>query len=130
MTAENPANPATEKAIKRIAIWILLGTGAGVILALVVGRPGFALSLLAGGGVAWFGYRAHVQLIDRAVLGRKRRFLLLKVFLRYGLIILFVYAIIRYSYFDLFGFWTGLLLPAAGVIIEGTVYIIKHIRGS
>jgi len=57
------------------------------------------------------------------------RHIWLKVLLRYGLILLLLYAMIRFSLFNAAGFLVGLAAPAAAVLMEGCVYVIRHLRG-
>jgi len=118
------------KIINRIGTWIVIFTLAGFSIAIISGRMSFAFSLLGGGVIAWFGYSAHVQLIDGALRHTKTRWLKLKLFLRYGLIILAVYGIIRTPYFDITGFFIGVLLPAAAVLLESIWFLIKSMRGA
>ncbi|HQK85987.1 MAG TPA: hypothetical protein PLU25_00005, partial [Acidobacteriota bacterium] len=69
------------------------------------------------------------QLADHAVARRRVRHIWLKVLLRYGLILLLLYAMIRFSLFNAAGFLIGLAAPAAAVLMEGCVYVIRHLRG-
>jgi hypothetical protein len=129
MVNPDPENLTTTKIIESVGHWTAVLTIVGFLLPIPWGRWSLALSLLMGGALAWFGYRAHIQIVDRALFQARQRWLPAKVFLRYGLIIIAVYVIIRTSYFDLAGFFIGLLLPAAAVIIESIRYLIRNIRG-
>jgi hypothetical protein len=130
MASKNPKSREMGRIIERIGYWTLALTALGAVFTAIRGEWPFALSFLLGGGAAWIGYRAHVQLVDRAILQQKSRWLKTKFFLRYGLIILAVYGIIRSSYFDPAGFFTGLLLPAAAIVAESIWYLFKGFRGT
>ena len=130
MVNPNPESLTTTRIIDSIGHWTAGLTIIGFLLPVPWGRLSLALSILMGGSLAWFGYRAHIQIVDRALFQARQRWLFVKVLLRYGLIIVAVYVIIRTSYFDLAGFFIGLLLPAAAVIIESIRYLFKNFRGS
>lgn len=121
----NPPDQAINRSLHRIGWWILGLAAAGAAVWLLAGQNSRALAFALGGAVAYFGYRVHVQMADRFLAGARPRWLMLKVFLRYGLPILPLYAMIRFCKFDVAGFLTGLLLPAAAVMIEGLFLIIR-----
>lgn len=124
------SSQALASIIRRIGWWILLFTVAGSAGLLLCGRFGWAGSFAAGGGVAYFGYWTQVQMVDRAMGEKRVRAVLLKVFLRYGLIILGVYSMMRLSKFEVTGFLAGLLLPAGAVLMESMGYLAKNFRGT
>jgi hypothetical protein len=127
----DPANSesAQEVMIRRIGGWILALTAAGTAGAWFWRGGLAALSFLLGGGLAFYGYRTHIRVVDRAVQRQHGRGMLWQAMLRYGLIGLMLYGMIRLSFFDIQGFLIGLLLPAAAVLIEGCRYLTKNLRG-
>ena len=122
-------DPDFESMLRRIGGWIPALTAGGAAAAFLLGRADFAWALLLGGAAAWLGYHTHCQLADHAVARRRVRHIWLKVLLRYGLILLLLYAMIRFSLFNAAGFLVGLAAPAAAVLMEGCVYVIRHLRG-
>jgi len=127
--APRPPDPDFEAMLRRIGGWIPALTAGGAVAAFLLGRSDFAWALLLGGAAAWLGYHTHCQLADHAVARRRVRHIWLKVLLRYGLILLLLYAMIRFSLFNAAGFLIGLAAPAAAVLLEGCVYVIRHLRG-
>ena len=115
--------------IRRIGGWILGLTVAGAAAAWAWRGGMSALSVVLGGGLALFGYRTHIRVVDRALQRQHGRGALWRMLLRYGLILLFLYGMIRLSFFDIQGFLIGLLLPCAAVLIEAAVYLAKTLRG-
>lgn len=115
--------------IRRIGGWIL-GLTVAAAAAAWAWRGGLsALSVALGGGLAFFGYRTHIRVVDRALQRQEGRGALWRMLLRYGLILVFLYGMIRLSFFDIQGFLIGLLLPAAAVLIEAAAYLVKTLRG-
>ena len=124
-----PPDPEFESMLRRIGGWIPALTAGGAVAAFLLHRADFAWALLLGGAVSWLGYHTHCQLADHAVARRRVRRIWLKVLLRYGLILLLLYAMIRFALFNAAGFLIGLAAPAAAVLMEGCVYVIRHLRG-
>jgi hypothetical protein len=115
--------------VRRIGGWIL-GLTIAAAAAAWAWRGGMsALSVALGGGLALFGYRTHIQVVDRALERQHGRGTLWRMLLRYGLILVFLYGMIRLSLFDIQGFIIGLLLPAAAVLVEAAGYLVKNLRG-
>ena len=56
---------------------------------------------------------------------RSVRAAIFKYFLRYGLIGLSLYAIVRFGILEVFGFFSGLLLVVAAVLVECVLQVIK-----
>jgi hypothetical protein len=115
--------------LRRIGHWIPALAAAGALASIVLGRPGFALAVLLGGAAAWLGYHTHRQMVDHAVARRRVRHLWLKVSLRYGLILLLLYVMIRFDFLSAPGFLLGLASPAAAVLVEGCVYVVRNLLG-
>lgn len=116
--------------IRRVGRWIPAGAVGLSLAAAIGGAWPFAASVLLGGFVAWVGFAAHVQMVDAAMVGGPRRWLRLKLFLRYGLLAGSLYAMLRFQFLDPAGFFVGLLLPAVAILIECVVYVISQLRGS
>lgn len=116
--------------IRRIGGWILGLTVVGAAVAWAWRGGMTALSVTLGGGLALFGYRTHIRVVDRALQRQHGRGALWRMLLRYGLILLFLYGMIRLSFFDIQGFLLGLLLPCAAVLIEAAVCLVKTLRGN
>lgn len=115
--------------LRRIGGWIL-GLTVVAATAAWVWRGGLsALSVALGGGLAFFGYRTIIRLVDRALQRPEGRGTLWRMLLRYGLIIILLYGMIRLSFFDIQGFIIGLLLPATAVLIEAAAYLARTLRG-
>lgn len=115
--------------IRRIGGWILGLTVAAAVAAWAWRGGWSALSVALGGGLAYFGYRTHIRVVDRALQRQEGRGASWRMLLRYGLILILLYGMIRLSFFDIQGFLIGLLLPAAAVLIEAAAYLAKTLRG-
>lgn len=114
---------AQESVIRRIGIWTLVCAGVGGTVFFAMGRAPFALSFTLGGVCAFALYQGQVRLVDRALRKAAGRGMGRSFFLRYLLILLAACAMIRLSIFDVKGFFWGLLLPAAAVMIESVAYL-------
>ena len=124
--ARPASNLPTDVILGRIGWWILILTGIGAAFLAGSGRFGLSLSFACGGGMSYLGFRTHRLLVDRAVLGQKTRWMTAKVFLRYVLLLLLVYVMIRFSVFLVTGFIIGLLVTVPAVFIESLRYLFRH----
>ncbi|MBP7866923.1 MAG: hypothetical protein KA419_13350 [Acidobacteria bacterium] len=120
---------AQESVIRRIGIWTLVCAGVGGTVFLAMGKFALALSITLGGVLAWVLYQGQVRIVDRALKKAAGRGAGRSFFLRYLLILLAACAMIRLSIFDVEGFFWGLLLPAAAVMIESVAYLTGLTRG-
>lgn len=117
-------------------LWrISLGLGIPACLAaLILGGPDSGLGFLAGAALSWINFSWLKQGVDRLLEStrleqsppkRTVRAAIFKYFLRYGLIGLSLYATFRFGILEVFGFFSGLLLVVAAVLIECVLQVIR-----
>ncbi len=117
-------------------LWkISLGLGIPACLAaLILGGLDSGLGFLAGAALSWINFRWLRQGVDRLLAGlltsqpspgRAVRAAIFKYFLRYALIGLALYATFRIDFLGVFGFFSGLLLVVAAVLVECVLQVIK-----
>ena len=117
-------------------LWkISLGLGLPACLAaLILGGLDSGLGFLAGAALSWINFRWLRQGVDRLLAGlltpqpspgRAVSAAIFKYFLRYALIGLALYATFRIDFLGVFGFFSGLLLVVAAVLVECVLQVIK-----
>ncbi len=117
-------------------LWrISLGLGIPACLAaLILGGPDSGFGFLAGAALSWINFTWLRQGVDHLLEStrscqpapkRSVRAAIFKYFLRYGLIGLSLYAIVRFGILEIFGFFSGLLLVVAAVLVECVLQVIK-----
>jgi len=117
-------------------LWkISLGLGVPACLAaLILGGLDSGLGFLAGAVLSWINFRWLKQGVDRLLdrsgsaqpsPRRAVRAAIFKYFLRYALIGLSLYATFRVDLLEVFGFFSGLVLWVAAVLIECVSQLIK-----
>ncbi|GEM_PF-1033265 len=127
---DHPASESrTDILLNRIGRWIMVLTGVGTAAVLGSGRFSLAASFACGGAMSYLGFRTHRLLVDRAILGQRTRWMTAKVFLRYGLLLLLVYVMIRFSVFLAAGFLVGLLVAVPAIFIESLRFFYQHLTG-
>ena len=117
-------------------LWkISLGLGIpACLLALILGGPDSGLGFLAGAALSWINFRWLKQGVDRLLESVRLEesppkgavgTAIFKYFLRYALIGLSLYATFRFGFLEVFGFFSGLLLVVAAVLIECVLQVIR-----
>ena len=117
-------------------LWkISLGLGIPACLAaLILGGLDSGLGFLAGAFLSWINFRWLKQGVDHLLESTRSsqapprkavRGAIFKYFLRYGLIGLSLYATFRLGFLEVFGFFSGLLLVVAAVLVECVLQVIK-----
>ena len=117
-------------------LWrISLGLGIPACLAaLILGGPDSGFGFLAGAALSWINFTWLRQGVDHLLESsrssqpapkRSVRAAIFKYFLRYGLIGLSLYAIVRFGILEVFGFFSGLLLVVAAVLVECVLQVIR-----
>lgn len=119
----------TESFLRDSGRAILALTGLGTLLVPFIWGIAPMLFFLAGGLAGYYGFRVHVAMVDRALLGKKRRGLLPKALLRYGLIIAGCCVIVLTQRTSLPAFLVGLMMPTAGVMISSLRQLSRSQRG-
>jgi hypothetical protein len=108
-------------AIARIYRWMALAAAAGAVAALVLaGWPG-AVGFLLGAAISWLNFRWLKRLVDSLGAGpgappRARAAVFLG--LRYALLALVAYVILRFSVLNLPALLGGIFVAVAAVILE------------
>ena len=125
----------TDEGLVRRLWKISLGLGIPACLAaLILGGLDSGLGFLAGAVLSWINFRWLKQGVDRLLEStrsaqpspkRAVRAAIFKYFLRYALIGLSLYATFRFDILEVFGFFTGLLLVVAAVLVECVLQVIK-----
>ncbi|MCY3759535.1 MAG: ATP synthase subunit I [Acidobacteria bacterium] len=104
------------------------------LAALILGGLDSGLGLLAGAVLSWINFRWLKQGVDHLLEStrsakptpkRAARAAIFKYFLRYALIGLSLYATFRIDIVEVFGFFSGLLLVVAAVLVECVLQVIK-----
>ena len=117
-------------------LWkISLGLGIPACLAaLILGGLDSGLGFLAGAVLSWINFRWLKQGVDHLLVStrsaqpfprRAVRAAIFKYFLRYALIGLSLYATFRLDLLEVFGFFSGLVLLVAAVLVECVLQVIK-----
>lgn len=114
---------------------VSLGLGIPACLAaLLLGGPESGLGFLAGAALSWINFRWLKQGVDRLIESARSpksppkgavRAAIFKYFLRYALIGLSLYATFRFGFLEVFGFFSGLLLVVAAVLVECVLQVIR-----
>ena len=125
----------TDEGLERRLWKISLGLGLPACLAaLILGGLDSGLGFLAGAALSWINFRWLRQGVDRLLAGvltsrpspgRTARVAIFKYFLRYALIGLLLYATFRIEILEVFGFFSGLLLVVAAVLVECVLQVVK-----
>ena len=125
----------TDEGLDRRLWKISVGLGVPACLAaLILGGLDSGLGFLAGAALSWINFRWLKQGVDhllesiRATRPPPRRTVrasIFKYFLRYALIGLSLYATFRVDMLEVFGFFSGLLLVVAAVLVECVLQVIK-----
>lgn len=104
------------------------------LAALILGGLDSGLGFLAGAVLSWINFRWLKQGVDRLLESarsaqpapkRAARGAIFKYFLRYALIGLSLYATFRIDILEVFGFFSGLLLVVAAVLVECVLQVVK-----
>ena len=114
---------------------VSLGLGIPACLAAVLlGGLESGLGFLGGAALSWINFRWLKQAVDRlleSTLSAESlpkgavRAAIFKYFLRYALIGLSLYATVRFGFLEVFGFFSGLLLVVAAVLVECVLQVIR-----
>ena len=125
----------TDEGLDRRLLKISLGLGVPACLtALILGGLDSGLGFLAGALLSWINFRWLKQGVDRLLASvltpqpsprRPARAAIFKYVLRYALIGLSLYATFRMDFLEIFGFFSGLLLVVAAVLVECVLQVIK-----
>lgn len=125
----------TDEGLERRLWKISLGLGIPACLtALFLGGLDSGLGFLAGAVLSWINFRWLKQGVDHLLKStrpaqptprRAARAAIFKYFLRYALIGLSLYATFRIDILEVFGFFSGLLLVVAAVLVECVLQVIK-----
>ena len=103
-----------------ILIGLALLLVLGVALALSI-SPARASAFVLGGVLSLINFKWLKDMVDTALYGgarRKRRWVALKFFLRYGLILITLYGILRVSRIDLLYAFLGLFTVVGALMVE------------
>ena len=104
------------------------------LAALILGGLDSGLGFLAGAVLSWINFRWLKQGVDHLLESTRQtqplprrtvRTAIFKYFLRYALIGLSLYATFRIDILEVFGFFSGLLLVVAAVLVECVLQVIK-----
>ncbi len=127
-------DPVYDNLDHRLAmISLILGTLA-CLTALMLGGLGSALSFLVGAALSFLNFSWLRQGVDHLLKSiqpakppRKRavRIAISKYFFRYILIGLVLYAIVRFRLLEVAGFFSGLFLFVAAVLIECVLQVVR-----
>ena len=125
----------TDEGLDRRLLKISMGLGIPACLAaLILGGLDSGLGFLAGALLSWVNFRWLKQGVDHLLDStrsahptpkRAARTAIFKYFLRYALIGLSLYATFRIDIVEIFGFFSGLLLVIAAVLVECVLQVIK-----
>jgi hypothetical protein len=125
----------TDEALERRLWKISLALGIPACLAaLILGGLDSGLGFLAGAVLSWINFRWLKQGVDRLLESarsarptpkRAAHGAIFKYFLRYALIGLSLYATFRIDILEVFGFFSGLLLVVAAVLVECVLQVVK-----
>lgn len=125
----------TDEGLERRLWKISLALGIPACLAaLILGGLDSGLGFLAGTLLSWINFRWLKQGVDRLLESarsaqptpkRAARGAIFKYFLRYALIGLSLYATFRIDFLEVFGFFSGLLLVVAAVLVECVLQVVK-----
>lgn len=125
----------TDEGLDRRLWKISLAVGIPACLAaLILGGLDSGLGFLAGAALSWINFRWLKQGVDRLLESARSaqptpqsaaRGAIFKYFLRYALIGLSLYATFRIDILEVFGFFSGLLLVVAAVLVECVLQVIK-----
>ncbi len=117
-------------------LWkIGLGLGIpGILAASILGGADSGLGFLGGASLSWINFRWLKQGVDHLLENtrssqppprRAVRAAIFKYFLRYALLALSLYATVRLDILEVFGFFSGLLLVVAAVLVECVLQVIR-----
>ncbi len=125
----------TDEGLDRRLWKISVGLGIPACLAaLILGGLDSGLGFLAGALLSWINFRWLKQGVDhllestRSAQSPPKRAVgtaIFKYFLRYALIGLTLYATFRLGFLEVFGFFSGLLLVVAAVLVECVLQVIR-----
>ena len=125
----------TDQGLERRLWKISLALGIPACLAaLILGGLDSGLGFLAGAVLSWINFRWLKQGVDRLLESarsarptpkRAAHGAIFKYFLRYALIGLSLYATFRIDILEVFGFFSGLLLVVAAVLVECVLQVVK-----
>jgi len=126
---------STDEGLDRRLLKISMGLGIPACLAaLILGGLDSGLGFLAGAVLSWINFRWLKQGVDRLLESarsarptpkRAAHGAIFKYFLRYALIGLSLYATFRIDILEVFGFFSGLLLVVAAVLVECVLQVVK-----
>ena len=129
-------DPVYDNLDRRLAIISFVVGTLACSAALVLGGLGSALSFLAGATLSFLNFSWLRQGVDHLIRSiqpgepmRKRavRMAIFKYFFRYVLIGLALYAIVRFRFLEVAGFFSGLLLFVAAVLIECVLQVVRSL---
>lgn len=113
-----------ERVTRRITrITAVLGAG-GSVAAFVMGGWSWAAGFALGGAASWFSFRWLKQVVGALGVDRPPPNLAAKAVLRYLLIAVGAYVIVKYTVVNLRAALAGLLLSTAAVLVEILIELI------
>lgn len=112
------ADPPESRAIVRLGWWIALLTIVGASVSEWWGGPRWALGFTLGAVASYWNFRALKNIVDRLAQPNAPGRGIRRVLLRFLLLGLGAFAILRYSELNVLAALTGLFVSAAAVILE------------
>lgn len=117
-------NESYQRVVQRIT-WITMGlAAAGSVAAFVIGGWTWAVGFSAGGAASWLSFRWLKQMVGAFGVEHPPSNLAAKAVLRYLVIGVAAYVIVKYTVVNLHAALAGLLLSTAAVLVEILIELI------